>query len=190
MKPTTFSSTSVLALLTSTMTFAAPASVPGVYATERTDTTGFVGITIPLAANPQIHVNFGVRQVIVGSGGDVAGGELRLSFDPWSLGGFQLRGLAIGGTVDHSGMIGAGWDFASGMPFATLGVGLPHVSAVADIGLAGLVPQFALGLDSLGQVEAPDPVVVLSPPPPPTLSPPPPPICPVSVGPGTNVLVC
>lgn len=170
------------------MAFAAPVPEPVVYATERTDTTGFVGITIPLAANPQIRVNFGVRQVVVGSGGDVTGGEMRLSFDPWSLGGFQLRGLAIGGTVDHSGMIGAGWDFGSGKPFATLGVGLPHVSAVADIGLDGLVPQFALGLDSLGQVVAPDPLVVLpvSPPPPPLL----PPTCPTSDGPGTNALVC
>lgn len=122
---------------------------------ERTDTTGFAGISIPVAPNPKLRVELGLRQVTVGSAGGLQGGELRLTFDPWSLGGVQLRVMALKGSVDHSGMLGGGWDFATGKPFGSLGVALPHISGRADIGLDGLAPQYAIGLDSLKEVAVP-----------------------------------
>lgn len=78
---------------------------------------------------------------------------MRLSFDPWTLGGLRVRAMVLKGSVDHAGMLGGGWDFATGKPFGSLGVALPHVSGIADIGLNGLTPQFTLGLDSLNKLD-------------------------------------
>ena len=170
----------VIASMAATSAWAVPLpiSVPS----ERDDTTGFVGLNIPLTPTPHVRVVLGVRKTTVGSGGDVAGGEVRLSFDPWTLGGVQVRALALRGTVDHAGLMGGGWDFASGKPFGTLGVALPHLTGTADIGLDGFVPQFALGLDSLVKVTPPDEALIF----------PVPPIGPCSVpgGPGISVLGC
>lgn len=140
--------------LLSCAAFAAP---PPLSPTERTDTTGFVGITIPLAANPQPRLQIGVQRATVGSNGDVTGGAVAFSFDPWNSGGIQLHATAMKGDVDAAGILGGGWDFGTGKPFGTLGFRVPLLSFTADIG-AGGVPSFALGLDSLTRMEAPDPV--------------------------------
>ena len=82
---------------------------------------------------------------------------MAFSFDPWNHGGVQLRATATKGTVGHAAVLGGGWDFGTGKPFATLGVRIPDLSISADIG-AGGVPSFALGLDSLTKETAPDPI--------------------------------
>lgn len=169
--------------LTAAVTTSAALAVPlQLVPTERTDTSGFIGLSIPFAPQPKLRISLGLRQTTVGSGGDLSGGELRLSFDPWTFGGVQVRALAMQGSVDHAGMVGGGWDFAARKPFGSLGVMLPHVSGTADIGLDGLVPQFALGLDSLGKVDAPALVFEVQPPP---QAP-----CSGGGGPGPSVLGC
>lgn len=139
--------------------FAAVADALPLTPTERTDTKGFMGVTIPLSANPQPRIQIGVQRVTVGSGGDLTGGTVAFSFDPWNRGGVQLRATAIKGDVDAAGILGGGWDFATGKPFGTLGARVPHFSVTADVG-AGGVPSFALGLDSLTRETAPAPVFV------------------------------
>lgn len=131
-------------------------AVPNLVASERTDTNAFVGVSIPLSPVPQLRVTVGLRQVTVGSGGDVSGSEVGLGFDPRTLGNVQLRAAVLRGSVDRLGKIGAGWDLTSAKPFVTLGVAMPHMSAGADIGFEGAMPQFSLGFDSLSQIDAPD----------------------------------
>lgn len=172
-----FTGATVVAMVLSSAAFARPLDI--LVPAERDDTTGFVGFSIPFAANPQVRVTLGLRQATVGSAGDIAGGEFRLSFDPWSLGGVQIRALALRGTVDHAGLLGGGWDFATGKPFASFGVSVPHLSGTADMGLDGSSPQFAVGLDSLGKVTPPDPVIA-----------PPGDGCGGLTGPGVQVLGC
>ncbi len=170
--------------LTAAVTTSAALAVPlQLVPTERVDTSGFIGLSIPFAPEPKLRISFGVRQTTVGSAGDLSGGELRLSFDPWTFDGVQVRALAMQGSVDHAGMVGGGWDFAAHKPFGSLGVMLPHLSGTADIGLEGLMPQFALGLDSLGKIDVPAPVFEV-PPPPPQLP------CFGAFGPGPSVLGC
>lgn len=125
--------------------------------TERTDTAGFMGVVIPFSANPLPRLQIGVQRLTIGSGGDLQGGAVAFSFDPWNHGGVQVRATVLKGDLDGAGILGGGWDFGTGKPFGTLGARVPNLSVTADIGADG-VPSFALGLDSLTRETAPDPV--------------------------------
>ncbi|MBC2836317.1 hypothetical protein [Paragemmobacter straminiformis] len=157
MKKLTVTALAACAALSANAAFAFPCAVQ--IPTEQTETTGFLGLTLPLVANPAPRISLGVRRATVATSGDMTGGTVEFSFDPWNHGGIQLRATALRGDINSAGILGGGWDFASGRPFATFGARVPNLSVTSDIG-AGLTPGFALGLDSLGKQTAPDPIWV------------------------------
>lgn len=127
--------------------------------TERMETTGFLGLTLPLVPNPAPRISIGVRRTSVATSGAVSGGAVEFSFDPWNQGGVQVRATALRGDIDNAGLIGGGWDISTGKPFITFGARVPNLSVTTDVG-AGRTPGFSLGLDSLGKQSAPAPVRV------------------------------
>lgn len=138
-----------------TLTAFQAAAVPLTVATEKTETKGVLGLSIPIGGDGLPRVSIGVRQLTIGSGGDLSGAELRVKFNPAKAGDVQLRALALDGTVDHAGALGGGWDFGAGHAFGSAGVVLPYLSGVADFGLGGLAPRISIGIDSLGRPDAP-----------------------------------
>lgn len=160
------------------MAFSATAGIAAPPAvTESTQSVGVFGISIPFGGDWQPRLNLGYRRATVQPDGALQGGEIRLTLNPANLRDVQLRGLLLRGTVDHSGALGAGWDFGQGRPFASGGVLLPHVNVIADFGLGGWQPNFSFGVDSAGPFTAPTPAPVFAP-------------CGAPAGPGSISLAC
>lgn len=145
------------ACLSANAAFATPCYIE--VPTERMETTGFLGLTLPLVPNSAPRISIGVRRTNVATSGAVSGGAVEVSFDPWNHGGVQLRATALRGDIDGAGVVGGGWDLSKGKPFATFGARVPNLSVTTDVGADG-TPAFSLGLDSLGKQSAPAPVRV------------------------------
>jgi hypothetical protein len=126
--------------------------------TERTETNGFLGLTIPFGAKgvqpPKLTV--GLRRATVDSEGAVRGGEVSLSLDAIEPGRSQLRAVALSGSTSLQGSLGLGITLGAMEVFATGGVHAPHLRVMGDVHPGDLSTDLSLQIDSLQELKTPD----------------------------------
>jgi hypothetical protein len=124
---------------------------------EDTETEVFAGARWTFGKSLKPELLAGVRSAEIDSTGDVKGLQASISYDLATMGLGKLRFEALKGNETTQALLGVGYDFSHGAPLLGLGARGNHVFGGVDFLWGPNVPEFYVGLDTLGSLDEPDP---------------------------------
>lgn len=126
---------------------------------DRWDTTGFVGISVPIGEDFNPHLAVGVRHTNVNAGNAVYGGEINASISLIKgLEDAQFRLLAIAGNADALGIgllgnAGIGWDTRANSVLLNAGLQVPYARFFIDYTIDDSSLRAFFEANSYGKIE-------------------------------------
>lgn len=127
---------------------------------DRWDTTGFVGLSVPIGEDFNPHLAVGIRHTNVNSSNFVYGAEINASVSLITgLEDAQFRLLAIAGKADALsigllGNAGIGWDTKANSLLLNAGVQVPYARFFIDYTIEDSALRAFIEANSYGKIEA------------------------------------
>jgi len=126
---------------------------------NRWDTTGFVGLSVPIDGGFHPHLDVGIRETNVNSDNFVWGLEQNVSISLLTgLRDTQVRFLGVAGTADLGGTdllgnAGVGWDIGKQQMLLNAGVQVPYARAFLDYTISDRALRAFLEVNSYGKIQ-------------------------------------